>query len=188
MRHVVQAEPEGFLDGVAFNRGISMLRGSGLTYDILVYEGQLDEVGRFTDRHPEQSFVLDHMAKPRIASGELEPWRTRIRDLARRPNVTCKISGMVTEADPKRWTAAQLRPYFDVVLEAFGPSRLMIGTDWPVLTLGCGYAQWWRVVEAWTGALSPQERADILGGTARRVYRLQVESMQTAQGASGERL
>lgn len=172
LRHVVQAEPAGFLDGPDFNRGLSALRGTGLVYDLLVYPGQLAETTRFVDRHPDQSFVLDHLAKPDIRHNGIVPWSTAIRELARRPNVTCKLSGMVTEADPQHWTAAQLRPYFEVVLEAFGPSRLMIGTDWPVLTVACTYGRWWGIVESWVAALSEAEQSAILGGTATHVYSL----------------
>lgn len=180
LRHVVQGELTGFLDGTEFNRGVSQLRGSGLIYDILIYERQLDEVIQFVDRHSAQSFVLDHMAKPKISIGEIEPWRTKIRELAQRPNVTCKVSGMVTEVGARHWTAAQLQPYFDIVFEAFGPSRLMIGTDWPVLTVSCPYARWWQTVEGWIAPLSQDERAGILGETATRVYQLQVPAKHSA--------
>ncbi len=172
LRHVVQAEPMGFLDGGAFNRGIATLRGTGLVYDLLISRRQLEECTRFVDRYPEQVFVLDHMAKPAIAQGEIEPWREELRALAHRPNVYCKISGMVTEADPASWTAVELFPYFEAALEAFGPNRLMIGTDWPVLTVGCGYAEWWSTVEAWLAPLGAETRAAIFGETAAAVYRL----------------
>lgn len=172
LRHIVQAEPAGFLDGDTFNAGIRTLRGTGLVYDILILPPQMDEAIRFIDRHPEQTFVLDHMAKPLVRAGVTEPWTTQMRAMAQRPNVTCKVSGLVTEADPARWTAAQLQPYLDVALEAFGARRLMIGTDWPVLTQGCTYAQWWAVVEAWAATLTADEQAALLGETATRVYQL----------------
>ncbi len=172
LRHVVQAEPAGFLDTDAFNRGIRTLRPLGLVYDILIFAPQLEEAARFVDRHPAQPFVLDHIAKPSIRTGEIKQWSAAIRELARRPHVTCKLSGMVTESDARNWSPAQLQPYLEVVLEAFGPERLMIGTDWPVLTVGCTYAQWWRTVEDWIAPLSPDEQKAILGGTAARVYNL----------------
>jgi L-fuconolactonase len=172
LRHVVQAEPDGFLDAPAFNRGIAALRDSGLVYDILIFARQLPEAVRFVDRHPRQSFVLDHIAKPSIAAGEIAAWAADIRELARRPNVACKLSGMVTEADWHTWTPASLRPYFDAVLEAFTPGRLMIGTDWPVMTVACSYAQWWQTVAGWLAPLSSGERAQIEGLTASRLYRL----------------
>ena len=177
LRHVVQAEPELFLDGGDFNRGMRVLQTSGLTYDLLLLPHQLKDAVRFVDRYPAQTFVLDHIAKPAIRAGELEPWATDLRELARRPNVSCKISGMVTEADPAHWTVTQLTPYFEVVLEAFRPERLMIGTDWPVLTAACDYATWWRTVETWITPLSLNEQAQILGGTATRVYQLQPASL-----------
>ena len=171
----MQAEASGFLDGAAFNEGISRLRDTGLVYDLLIYAPQLEETIWFVGRHPKQSFVLDHVGKPSIGAGGLEPWRAQIRELALRPNVVCKVSGMVTETDWSRWTPEELAPYFDVVLHAFGANRLMIGTDWPVLTLGCSYSQWWQTVEAWIGSLSGEEKAAILGETAERIYHLAAE-------------
>lgn len=172
LRHVVQGEPAGFLFDAAFNRGLRVLTSVGLPYDILIYESQLIEATQFVDLHPQQSFVLDHIAKPKIRTRQIEPWAIQIRELARRPHVVCKVSGMVTEADPTCWTEESLKPYFDVVLEAFGPDRLMVGSDWPVLTLGCSYVQWWHVLERWIAQLSPAEQELILGGTAMRTYRL----------------
>ena len=172
LRHVVQAEPAGFLDAGAFNDGIRAMRSTGLVYDILIYARQLDEAIRFVDRHPQQSFVLDHVAKPDIRGGGHAAWVAGFRALAERENVCCKLSGMVTEADPAQWTEAQLRPYFDTAVQAFGTSRLMMGTDWPVLTVGCGYAQWWQTVEGWISQLSADEQAEVVGGTAERTYRL----------------
>jgi len=170
LRHIIQSEPAGFLDDPAFNRGIARL--NGLTYDILIFAHQLTEATRFVDRHPNQPFILDHIAKPRIAAGEIKQWSIQLRELARRPNVTCKLSGMVTEADPHNWSPAQLKPYFEVTLEAFTPHRLMIGTDWPVCLLGCTYAQWWQTVETWIAPLTSHEQSDILGQTATRAYNL----------------
>ena len=175
LRHVVQAEPDGFLDDEAFNRGIRAMRGKGLAYDILIYERQLEETTRFVDRHPEQMFVLDHLAKPRIAAGELQPWRERITAMAQRQNVCCKISGMVTEANPKSWTREQLRPYLDTVVEAFGPERLMAGTDWPVCLVGTSYSGWWEILRGYFSDFSEEERATIFGGCAVKTYRLKIE-------------
>jgi L-fuconolactonase len=173
LRHVVQDEPdEEFILGEAFNRGIRAMRGTGLVYDVLIYARHLPQAIRFVDRHPEQAFVLDHCAKPRIASREMEPWRTQIRELARRPHVCCKVSGLVTEAEWGRWTPDDLRPYFEVVLEAFGAERLMFGSDWPVALLASGYQRWVETVEAWTAGLTEMEREGIWGGNAVRVYGL----------------
>jgi L-fuconolactonase len=175
LRHVAQAEPEGFLDGAAFNRGIRAMAGTGLVYDILIYERQLEETTSFVDRHPEQTFVLDHIAKPKIAAGELEPWRKRIIELAQRPNVCCKVSGMVTEANPKSWTPEQLRPYLDAVVEAFGPQRLMAGSDWPVCLVGTSYKGWWDLLRSYFAEFSEDERASIFGGCAMKTYGLKME-------------
>lgn len=175
LRHVVQAEPDGFLDDAAFNRGIGAMRGMGLVYDILIYERQLEEAMRFVDRHPEQMFVLDHLAKPKIATGELLPWRERITAVAQRQNVLCKISGMVTEADPRNWTPEQLRPYLDTVVQAFGPERLMAGTDWPVCLVGTSYSGWWELLRDYFAHFSEEKRASIFGGCAVKTYGLKIE-------------
>jgi L-fuconolactonase len=172
LRHVVQAEPDGFLDAPAFNAGIATLTPTGLVYDILIFARQLEEATRFVDRHPHQSFVLDHIAKPDIKHDGFASWSKAIRELALRPNVTCKLSGMVTEADWATWTPAQLQPYFDTVLEAFTPARLMAGTDWPVLTVACTYTQWWATLDTRLAPLSATERAQIEGETAASIYNL----------------
>jgi L-fuconolactonase len=172
LRHVVQTEPAGFLDGAAFNRGIDAMQGTGLVYDLLIFERQLEEASRFVDRHPKQTFVLDHIAKPRIAAGELEPWRTRLVELARRPNVSCKVSGMVTEADWASWSLATLAPYFEAVVDAFGPLRLMAGSDWPVCLVASSYTRWWETLRMYFAEFSDAEKASIFGGCAERVYRV----------------
>jgi len=172
LRHVVQAEPPGFLDDPTFNRGIAALLPTSLLYDILIFARQLPEAIRFVDRHPNQSFVLDHIAKPDIVHNDSADWNAHIRDLALRPNVTCKLSGLVTEADWAIWSPTQLQPYFDTVLEAFTPSRLMFGSDWPVLTVACTYPRWLETVSTWLAPLTPGERTQILGLTAARTYHL----------------
>jgi L-fuconolactonase len=172
LRHVVQGEADGFLDGSAFNDGIAMLEQTGLAYDLLIFARQLTEAVRFVDRHPRQQFVLDHIAKPAIASGEFELWSAAIGELAKRENVVCKISGMVTEAHWTAWTSDDLKRYFDHVLEVFGPQRLMIGTDWPVVNVGSSYSGWWKVVEGWLEPLSEVERRLMEGEVAARVYKL----------------
>lgn len=173
LRHVVQSEADpDFLLGAEFNRGIAALRGTGLVYDILVYERQLAQVIEFVDRHPSQVFVMDHVAKPLIASRRLEPWAARMVELGQRENVFCKVSGMITEADPLSWTTAQLRPYLDVVVEAFGPGRLLAGSDWPVLLAGCSYAEWFDLLRVYFAGFSAQEQAAVFGLNARDVYRL----------------
>lgn len=172
VRHVVQGEPDGFLDQEAFNHGIQALGKHALVYDVLIFERQLEEAIRFVDRHPEQAFVLDHIAKPRIKDDQIDPWQKNIRELARRENVTCKLSGMVTEADFANWTEKQLRPYFDTVLAAFGPDRLMFGSDWPVCLVACGYKRWHDLIRDYIKPLSESEQAAIMGGTATCAYKL----------------
>ena len=172
LRHVVQAEPQGFLDGADFNRGIRAMHRTGLTYDLLIAEHQLGEAIRFVDRHPLQMFVLDHIAKPKIAAGELEPWRTQIQELSQRSNVSCKLSGMVTEDSWTHWSIESLRPYLDTVVSAFGPDRLMTGSDWPVCLVASGYTQWWQVLRNYFADFSNNERANIFGATAARTYNL----------------
>jgi L-fuconolactonase len=172
VRHVVQSEPDGFLLRKDFNNGVSILQKMGLAYDLLIHERQLTETILFVGLHTHQVCVLDHLAKPRIKERLLDPWRKNLQELARRENVFCKISGLVTEADPVTWNEAQLRPYFETALEAFGPDRLMFGTDWPVCLVACSYRRWCDVVSGFAGSLSPGERADIFGGTAERAYNL----------------
>lgn len=174
VRHVVQAEPGGFLDARTFNDGVARLGRLGLVYDLLIVARQLPEAIRFVDRHPDQPFVLDHLAKPTIRAAAFDAtWATHLRDLARRPQVTAKLSGLVTEVRDPTWSVDVLRPYVDVALEAFGPSRLMMGTDWPVCRLRTEYATWVEAVQALLGELSADERHAIADTTARRVYGLQ---------------
>lgn len=171
-RHVLQDEADDhYIQRPDFNRGIAALRNRWV-YDILIFERHLPQTIHFVDRHPNQTFVLDHIAKPRIKDGLLSPWRENLSELARRPNVYCKLSGMATEADWSHWTADQLKPYFEVALEAFTPRRLMFGSDWPVLRLAGEYSQWANLVRQWVAPLSDAEQQRILEGTAREAYRL----------------
>lgn len=172
VRYVLQAEAEDFMLGENFNSGVASLLGTGLVYDILIFERHLANTVEFVRRHPGQRFVLDHLAKPKIRAGELEPWRTNLFALAEAGDVYCKISGMVTEADWGAWTLDGLRPYLDTALEAFGPERLMAGSDWPVCLLATSYGQWWETIREWVAELSAEEREAIMGGTATRAYGL----------------
>lgn len=156
-----------------FNRGVSVLHDFGLVYDILIVGEQLPAVIKFVDKHPAQTFVLDHIAKPVIGSAGVDPvWEQGIRSLAEREQVFCKVSGMVTEvvSGLDDWTPDLLRPWFDVVLDAFGPNRLMFGSDWPVCLLRGEYADWVQCVDFWIKDLNQDEQRAIRGETAARAY------------------
>lgn len=171
VRHVVQDEPDDrFMLGGAFLRGIGKLRQFALTYDILIYPKQLPAAIELVTHFPEQPFVLDHIAKPHIRDGTLSPWREQLRELAQAPNVFCKLSGMVTEADHQGWKPDDLRPYLDEVFEAFPVERLMWGSDWPVCLLAGSYEQVFRLVDDYTAHLKAPQREALFGGTARRFY------------------
>jgi L-fuconolactonase len=149
---------------------IAKLARHNLAYDLLLKPPHIPAAIRLVDQFPNQPFVVDHIAKPNIAAGELEPWRTQFRELARRGNVHCKLSGLVTEAAWNQWTPATFEPYLNTALEAFGPSRLMIGSDWPVCTLSGSYAQTMGIVVEFANSLAPSERDAILGHNAARFY------------------
>jgi len=177
MRHVVQDEPDPrFLLGPEFVRGLKSLEPVGLTYDLLLYPQQLPAAVELAASLPEQPFVLDHLAKPRIAAwnarGDMASWRRDIEALARHKNVCCKLSGLVTEAAWRQWRPTDFTPYLDVALAAFGPDRLMFGSDWPVCLLAADYAEVAGIVRDSCGTLSPAEQAAIWGGTATRFYGL----------------
>jgi L-fuconolactonase len=173
IRHIVQSEPDDrFLLGSDFLRGIAMLEEFNLTYDILIYTRHLPVAAEFVAGFERQRFVLDHLAKPDIRGRELARWSRGIRELAKFPNVYCKVSGLVTEADWDNWTEEDFKPYLDVAFECFSASRLMIGSDWPVCTVAGNYS---RVVDAVKNYLQkfPSEVTEaVLGETARTVYRL----------------
>jgi L-fuconolactonase len=174
LRHVIQGEKdENYILREDFNSGIRSMLGSGLVYDILIFERHLPQTIDFVDEHPEQIFVLDHVAKPLIREGVVEPWAARMRELGKRENVWCKVSGMVTEADWASWTPEMLRPYLDVVVEAFGVKRLMAGSDWPVCLLASEYGRWFDVLGEHFAGFSESERDAVFGGTATEVYGLE---------------
>jgi len=173
LRHVIQGErDENYILREDFNSGVRALEGSGLVYEILIYERHLPQTIEFVDRHPNQLFVLDHLAKPLIAGGVMEPWAMQMRELGKRENVWCKVSGMVTEADWRAWTPEALKPYMDVAVEAFGPQRLMAGSDWPVSLVACSYERWWQVLRAYFSSFSQQEQERIFGENAAELYDL----------------
>ena len=173
VRHVLQAEPSEYMAREDFNTGVALLRPYSLTYDLLILQHQLPAAIKFVDRLPNQPMVLDHLAKPLIASHEIEPWRAQILELARRPHISCKLSGMVTEANFHNWTIEDLQPYVETALEAFGPDRLLFGSDWPVCTVASSYKRWLDVVKQCTAGLSSDEQDKILGENAQKFYGLE---------------
>jgi L-fuconolactonase len=157
-----------------FLRGVSILEEFDLAYDILIYTKHLPVAAEFVQRFPRQRFVLDHMAKPPIKSGSLNPWTEGIRKLAAFPNVFCKLSGLVTEADWSHWKPEHMAPYLDVAFEAFGTQRLMIGSDWPVCTVAASYGRAMGIVRDYLGRLSTEAREAVLGGNAQRFWKLKL--------------
>ncbi|MEY9906260.1 L-fuconolactonase [Catenulispora sp. MAP12-49] len=173
IRHQVQGEPDpDWLTRPDVLRGLAAVAAAGLVYDLVVTAGQLPAATRAAAAVPDLRFVLDHLGKPPIASGQLEPWACAVRDLAALPNTVCKLSGMVTEADWHHWTPAGLRPYADTVLDAFGPDRVMFGSDWPVCTLAASYDEVVATAGELTAALTEAERRSVFAGTAADVYGL----------------
>jgi L-fuconolactonase len=174
VRHIAQAEPDDFLEREDVVRGIGQLQDFGLTYDILVYPPQLRAAIALVERLPDQLFVIDHLAKPQIRDGGMEPWASQMRELARHANVWCKVSGLVTEADWVQWRPEDIRPYLDVVFEAFGPDRLMFGSDWPVCLLATSYGRVVELIGEYATGLSAAAHDALFGGTAQRFYGLSV--------------
>ncbi|MEU8649804.1 amidohydrolase family protein [Streptomyces sp. NPDC048737] len=173
IRHQVQGEPDPeWLLRPDVRRGLAAVADAGLVYDLVVLDRQLPVCVRAAAAHPGLTFVLDHLGKPPVASGARAPWEADLRALAALPNTVAKLSGLVTEADPATWTAADLRPYADAALDAFGPHRLMFGSDWPVCTLAAGYGQVLDTARQLTGHLSPAESGQVFEATATRVYGL----------------
>jgi len=173
IRHIVQSElDDRFLLRPDFLRGISLLEKFDLAYDILIYTRHLQIAAEFVEQFPRQRFVLDHLAKPPIKIGDIEPWAAGIRRLATFPNVFCKLSGLVTEADWKHWTPQQIAPYLDVAFESFGLGRLMIGSDWPVCLVAASYTRAIDVVKNYLSRHTPEVRTAVLGGNAQRFWRL----------------
>jgi L-fuconolactonase len=174
VRHVVQDEPdEKFLLRNGFSRGVSQLRNRGLVYDILIYARQLPMAAALVDRHPNQVFVLDHIAKPTISESRFDAdWAANLRQLAKRSNVACKFSGVVTEVTDPQWNVEMLRPYWETMFEAFGPARIMFGSDWPVCLLRSRYDQWIQCVASLSEGLSTDQRRRFWHDNAVDHYKL----------------
>jgi L-fuconolactonase len=173
VRHVIHDEPDDrFMMRKAFVRGIGRLADFGLTYDLLLFPRHLPMACELVRLYPEQRFCLDHIAKPLIEDHVIEPWAGYIRRLAEFPNMYCKISGMVTEADWAGWEPADFRPYLDVVFECFGAKRLLVGSDWPVCTLAASYSAVMQIAAEYIDRLSSEEQAEVWSGNAKRFYGL----------------
>lgn len=172
-RHIVQAEPQGFLSSPSFLRGIAQLSQFNHTYDLLIHQNQLEETIALVEKFPEQRFILDHMAKPDIKgnSGRVE-WQSGIQTLATHKNVYCKISGMVTEANWTNWKYDDLKYYLDVVFENFPTNRLMFGSDWPVCTLAATYTEAKQVVTQYLNQLTDIQQKAVFELTAKECYQL----------------
>ncbi len=182
VRHIVQGEPDDrFMLRPDFLRGISSLEEFGLTYDILIYPRHLPVAAEFVAGFSRQRFVLDHLAKPLIKAGEIQSWESGIRDLARFPNVFCKLSGLVTEADWKNWKPDQMKPYLDIVFDCFGPDRLMIGSDWPVCTVAASYPLVMNLVIGYLQGRPDDVHEAVLGGTAQKFWNLSSRGQSRAR-------
>jgi L-fuconolactonase len=171
-RHIVQAEPHGFMTEASFQHGIAQLEKYNLTYDILIYPHQLQEAFEFAKKFPKQKFVVDHLAKPVIKQNEFAQWSKGIAQLCSLEHIYCKLSGFTTEADWKSWTNDTFARYFDFALEHFGPKRLMYGSDWPVCLVAASYATQFNVVSEFISKLSSSEKQQIMGGNAMKFYNL----------------
>lgn len=171
-RHIVQGEPLGFMKNRHFVEGVRKLALYNFTYDILIYPKQLKDAVYLTRACPDTRFVLDHLAKPLIKEGKVTQWANYIKELATHPHVACKVSGLVTEADYHHWKKEDFYIYLDMVLNAFGTKRLLYGSDWPVCLVAASYEEQLDIVESYFSELSENERADIFGQNAVRIYQL----------------
>lgn len=173
VRHVIHDEPDDrFMLQADFIRGIAQLEQYNLTFDLLVFEKHLPYTIQLVKQFPNQKFVLDHMAKPNIAGGEIESWKELIYELAQYDNVYCKCSGLVTEANLANWTYEDFVPYLDVIFDAFGTDRVMIGSDWPVCTLSRDYASVMNIVMEYIARHRPTVQEQVLGGNCARFYNI----------------
>ena len=172
VRHVLQAEKEGFMLKDPFLRGISELKNFNLTYDILIYPNQLEEARVLIEKNPDQPFVLDHLAKPYIKQQKIKNWASDIKELAKYKNVYCKLSGMVTEADWNHWQFENFKKYLSVAFDTFGSDRLMFGSDWPVCLLAGSYEHVVKIIDLFIENLEQEEKNNIMGGNACNFYNL----------------
>jgi L-fuconolactonase len=173
VREVIQGEPDTeFLDCPAFHRGVRELTSRGIPYDLLIFHYQLSGAIKFVDAHPNQRFVVDHIAKPEIRNASNHAWAYNLKELAKRPNVFCKFSGVTTEVRELSWDISLIRPCFETAIEAFGVTRLMFGSDWPVCLLRTTYTRWMVALKELAANLSDHERMAFFSRTVRNAYNL----------------
>lgn len=172
IRRLIQGESVEFCVQPQFVRGVQALHGFGLAFDICLKHPQLANAIKLVRQCPDVTFILDHIGKPDIKAGLLDPWRAELRELAKLGNVWCKLSGVATEADTENWTAADLRPYIDHTMECFGAGRVLFGGDWPVSTLATDYPRWVSVVDDALRGCSAEELQQVYVKNAERVYRV----------------
>lgn len=175
VRHAVQSEPDiNFMLREDFQRGLSYLKNYNLVYEILIFPPYLSAAIQCVKNHPQQKFVLNHLAKPYIQDRKLEPWTSKIKELAGYSNVFCKLSGLVTEADIKNWKGDDFKPYLDIVINSFGTSRVMFGSDWPVCLLGATYEQVKTIIENFILMFDAEEKEKIMGLNALQFYNINI--------------
>ena len=171
-RHIVQAEPPGFLKGERFLRGIKLLKNFEFTYDVLIYENQLKEAIEFVNKFPEQKFIIDHCAKPNIKNKSINTWKEGMQEISKNENVYCKISGLITEARWNEWKTKDIYPYLDCVFEFFGTDRLLFGSDWPVMLVSGIYTKWKNLLEGYMKQFSQEEKQKVFGENAIHFYNI----------------
>lgn len=171
-RHFIQSESDNFLSDASFQNGISQLSNYGYTFDLLIQSAQLKSAINLVQHFPEQHFVINHFAKPNVKEKQLDDWKIMMNEIAQLPNVSCKLSGLFTEAHWKKWSAAEFYPYLDVVFDSFGTDRLMYGSDWPVILMSGMYVQWKSLLEKYMEHFSKDDVHKVLGENAKNFYNL----------------
>jgi L-fuconolactonase len=171
LRAILQGQPDVLMENADFNRGLRAMADAGLTYDLLITEKQFPAAIRLVDQHPNLRIILDHFGKPRLDIDQLEPWKTHMKELGKRANVWCKISGGITEI-ALDWTPHRMNPFLDTALESFGAKRLVFGSNWPVCNPAGGYGPWLRALGQWASVLSSAEQQGIFGGNAVECYQM----------------
>lgn len=171
-RYRLEDREDGFLKDPRLRKGLSLLQANNYRFDLFVGHRQLKETIGLVSDFPEIVFILDHAGKPDIRNRDLQSWSALIRELAQSQNLYCKLSGLLTLAQWKDWSAAEFYPYLDVLFKHFGTQRLLFGSDWPILTLSGIYVQWISLLEKYMENLSTEEREAVMGGNAEREYGL----------------